>query len=551
MSCFSCFGAVGRRKAMKKLVVLILGIDGAGKTTVLLRLKGDGGSAKRTSWGFTTATLAHEVPPPAPESSKKKSSPRAERVDATYYDVGGDSKIRGIWKNYYAEACACIYVVDAADRERIPEAADALAEIYAHERMKDKPLLVLANKQDLPQALNADELHDALKISDIRARQTTTTNERDDNGDLLNWWVRILPCRTNVGDDSHTIAQDFLKATEITTLLRAVLDRFHVIAPRCVADAEQQKRAWDVDREEQKKRVEEYRAEEKENASGSAATAPADVSEGKVIASQEMEEAGGGREATTAAAKKSAGSLFGRRASANTVHPEPLPVQQATPAASENNLHALAEAERASEAKKTNTVHPEGTAVSSSANPAVDVSATKNVLHVDEPGDTTLAVKTETPVAADSAAATVSSQPKEPATNDTAAIISQSQSSSDNPASLSASADNGTHKSSPKLDDGDPPSKQPATPTDPASSPTPADPLPAVRPLPSRLDSNTSTLSGKIAKRGILAPLDSSELHHPVDHHPLPPLASSLLPPTALHQAPWVKGPLGSPAVLP
>ncbi|KAJ3169960.1 ADP-ribosylation factor-like protein 13B [Geranomyces variabilis] len=526
-SCFSCFG--GSRKSLKKIVVLVLGVDGAGKTTVLLRLKGDGASAKRTSWGFTTANLVHEVPPAASAKSKKA---KTEKVDATYYDVGGDSKIRGIWKNYYAEACACIYVVDSADRERIAEAAEVLADVYGHERMKDKPLLVLANKQDLPQAMSADELRDALRIGDLCARQTSSL---EDNNDQQSWWVQVLPCTTNVNEGSQTVAQDFLKVTEIPSLLRAVLDRFHRIGPRCAADTAQQKKAWDIDREEQKKRVEEYRADKgHESASGSAADA-----ERKVIASQQMEETDGD---TT---KKSGTSLFGRSKSGNTVHPEPSPDKKLL-TSSKDQLRPV-ETEALSSAKRTNTVHPEaaeaqaGSArTSAPADSHTSLSTSKNLLHINDAAGAGSANNVDLPVTALAVDATLSTEAQRTTFEQAASEQAASSRSQDQLAShhtpTSTNDDNSKMSS---LDTHDIP------PAISADSSVPPDPL-SSRPLTSRLNSNTSSLNGKITKRGILAPLDSSDLHHPLDHVPLPPLGAASLPPLALHQAPWVKGPLGN-----
>ncbi|KAJ3144565.1 ADP-ribosylation factor-like protein 13B [Geranomyces variabilis] len=521
-SCFSCFG--GSRKSSKKIVVLVLGVDGAGKTTLLLRLKGDSASAKRTSWGFTTANLVHEVPPAASAKPKKA---KTEKVDATYYDVGGDSKIRGIWKNYYAEACACIYVVDSADRERIAEAAEVLAEVYGHERMKDKPLLVLANKQDLPQAMSADELRGALRIGDLCARQTSSL---EDNNDQQSWWVQVLPCTTNVNEGSQTVAQDFLKVTEIPSLLRAVLDRFHRIRPRCAADTAQQKKAWDIDREERKKRVEEYRADKgHESASGSAADA-----EPKVIASQQMEETGGDM------TKKSGTSLFGRSKSGNTVHPEPLPEEKLL-TSSKDQLRPV-EPEALSGAKRTNTVHPEaaeaqaGSARTSAlAESHTSLSTSKNHLHINDAAGAGSANNVDLPVTALAVDAALSTEAQRTTFEQAASSRSHDQLASHHTPTFT----NDDNSKMSSLDAHGNPSAISA------DSSVPPDPL-SSRPLASRLNSNTSSLNAKITKRGILAPLDSSDLHHPLDHAPLPPLGAPSLPPLALHQAPWVKGPLGS-----
>eukprot|EP00163_Fabomonas_tropica_P031155 TRINITY_DN7310_c0_g1_i1.p1 TRINITY_DN7310_c0_g1~~TRINITY_DN7310_c0_g1_i1.p1 ORF type:complete len:359 (+),score=76.38 TRINITY_DN7310_c0_g1_i1:74-1150(+) len=70
----------------------------------------------------------------------------------TFYDVGGGDSIRGIWASYFAEVHAAIYVVDAADPDRLGETKEAFHEAINDQRFKGKPILIFANKQDLPDA---------------------------------------------------------------------------------------------------------------------------------------------------------------------------------------------------------------------------------------------------------------------------------------------------------------------------------------------------------------------------------------------------------------
>ena len=65
-------------------------------------------------------------------------------------DVGGQDKIRPLWRHYYTGTQGLIFVVDCADRDRIDEARQELHRIINDREMRDAIILVFANKQDLP-----------------------------------------------------------------------------------------------------------------------------------------------------------------------------------------------------------------------------------------------------------------------------------------------------------------------------------------------------------------------------------------------------------------
>ena len=67
-----------------------------------------------------------------------------------FQDVGGQDKIRPLWRHYYTGTQGLIFVVDCADRDRIEEARSELHRIINDREMKDAIILIFANKQDLP-----------------------------------------------------------------------------------------------------------------------------------------------------------------------------------------------------------------------------------------------------------------------------------------------------------------------------------------------------------------------------------------------------------------
>jgi ADP-ribosylation factor-like protein 13B len=124
--------------------MLLMGLDNAGKTTVLNALTGCGGSDTMPTYGFSSSSAKHG----------------AYRLQL--YDVGGGRNIRRIWKTYLPEAHGIIFIVDASDIPRVQEAAGCLQQIAEEPAMQGKPLLILANKQDVSGALTPEALNAAL-----------------------------------------------------------------------------------------------------------------------------------------------------------------------------------------------------------------------------------------------------------------------------------------------------------------------------------------------------------------------------------------------------
>jgi small GTP-binding protein len=80
------------------------------------------------------------------------------------WDIGGQREIRPYWKNYFENTDGLVYVVDSADDMRLKECADELISLLQEEALKNVPMLVFANKQDLQFALDADQVMETLKL---------------------------------------------------------------------------------------------------------------------------------------------------------------------------------------------------------------------------------------------------------------------------------------------------------------------------------------------------------------------------------------------------
>ncbi|XP_067288415.1 ADP-ribosylation factor 4-like [Pseudorasbora parva] len=144
------FSRLWKKKEMRLLMV---GLDAAGKTTILYKLKLGEVVSSIPTIGFNVETVEYK------------------NISFTVWDVGGQSVIRGLWRHYYQNTTGLIFVVDCSDRERIETAAEELNMMMAEDEMRDAVLLVLANKQDLPKAMAVSELTDRLGLHALRGRQ--------------------------------------------------------------------------------------------------------------------------------------------------------------------------------------------------------------------------------------------------------------------------------------------------------------------------------------------------------------------------------------------
>jgi ADP-ribosylation factor-like protein 3 len=112
------------------------------------------------------------------------------------WDIGGQSTIRPYWQNYFEHTDALIYVVDSADRRRFTEARDELVSLLNHEKLANIPVLVFANKSDLLQAAQADEISENMALADITGRVWTIFACSAKTGDGLQegmeWVIKSL-----------------------------------------------------------------------------------------------------------------------------------------------------------------------------------------------------------------------------------------------------------------------------------------------------------------------------------------------------------------------
>merc|ERR1711904_525994 len=114
-----------------------------------------------------------------------------KNIKFTVWDVGGQDKIRKLWRHYYQGTQGLIFVIDSSDRDRILDARDELKKMLENEEMADAVLLVFANKQDLPNAMSVSEVSDKLELRSVRERrwfiQSTCATQGDGLYEGLDW----------------------------------------------------------------------------------------------------------------------------------------------------------------------------------------------------------------------------------------------------------------------------------------------------------------------------------------------------------------------------
>lgn len=156
----ACCGSKERR-------LLIIGLNGVGKTTAIVHLQPDKSKENiQPTGGFSVETIIYK------------------NDEYKCWDVAE----RHMWEHFYESTHGLIFVVDSSSRKRVGEAKEALKELLPHTQLKNTPLLVLANKQDTATAMKVQDITEELQLTNINDRPwyiqgtTATTGEGLDEG---------------------------------------------------------------------------------------------------------------------------------------------------------------------------------------------------------------------------------------------------------------------------------------------------------------------------------------------------------------------------------
>lgn len=171
--------------------ILMVGLDAAGKTTILYKLRIGEIVQTIPTIGLNVETVRH--------------ASRTRITSFTVFDMGGRCSMRPLWRYYYRETDAVVWVIDSNDRERLEDAREQLEDkITSEGLLLDCPLLILANKQDLPNSLSVPEVVVGLRLSSLRSRrwhiQGCCAQKGEGLWEGLDWLKGALQAQRDGGD---------------------------------------------------------------------------------------------------------------------------------------------------------------------------------------------------------------------------------------------------------------------------------------------------------------------------------------------------------------
>ncbi|XP_069989798.1 ADP-ribosylation factor-like protein 13B isoform X7 [Penaeus vannamei] len=222
----NCLLLLGFKKQKRPVTLLLVGLDNAGKTTAAKGIVGDPVEDTTPTVGF------------APEYLEYRG------CEITIYDLGGGSRIRPVWSKYFSEVHGVIFVVDSSDPNRIQECRDVLSNLLSDRKVAGKPVLILANKQDVEGAMDEIDLVESLKIEQVVNKYKCPT--------------RVETCSaitTRKEKPDKPIADGF------RWLVDTIVVHYKEINKRVDADMETERKQLEKEMEERRERIRKLRAE--------------------------------------------------------------------------------------------------------------------------------------------------------------------------------------------------------------------------------------------------------------------------------------------------
>ncbi|XP_022621307.1 ADP-ribosylation factor-like protein 13B isoform X1 [Seriola dumerili] len=214
------------REPARKVTLVMVGLDNAGKTATVRGIQGDNPLDVAPTVGFSKVDL------------------KQGKFEVTIFDLGGGKRIRGIWKNYYSESHGVVFVVDSSDVQRIQETRETMAEVLQHPRIAGKPVLVLANKQDQEGALAEADIIENLSLEKL-------VNENK-------CLCQIEPCSAVLGYGKK-VDKSIKKG--LNWLLNNIAKDYEAITERVQKDTAEQRAQEEQDKKERAERVRRIREE--------------------------------------------------------------------------------------------------------------------------------------------------------------------------------------------------------------------------------------------------------------------------------------------------
>ncbi|DAZ98065.1 TPA: hypothetical protein N0F65_001940 [Lagenidium giganteum] len=164
-----------------ELHILIIGLDNAGKTTLLEQIK--------TIFGKKPGIPLDKIPPTVGLNLARVDIKRSRII---FWDLGGQERLRSIWSKYYSESHGLVFVIDSADEARFEEAKTTLTSMLSNSELEGIPLLVLSNKVDLQESRNVQAIStffETEKLPGAVATHPISALRREGIEPAMNWLV--------------------------------------------------------------------------------------------------------------------------------------------------------------------------------------------------------------------------------------------------------------------------------------------------------------------------------------------------------------------------
>ncbi|MCJ1232693.1 hypothetical protein MMC14_000646 [Varicellaria rhodocarpa] len=142
----------------KEMRILMLGLDNAGKTTIVKKVMKEDVNTVSPTLGFIIRTIDHDG---------------VESYKLNIWDVGGQKTLRSYWRNYFEKTDALVWVVDSTDRLRLEDCKAELAGLLLEERLMGASLLIFSNKTDVDGCMTDDEIRNGLQLDFIKTHTWT------------------------------------------------------------------------------------------------------------------------------------------------------------------------------------------------------------------------------------------------------------------------------------------------------------------------------------------------------------------------------------------
>ena len=131
-----------------KRKILMVGLDGAGKTSILYRLKLNDYIQTVTTVGLNVETIVHK------------------NLELLIFDVGGQA--RSLWSYYFDNLDALVFVVDSTDKARLKIVREEMMRISEALKGHKYVMLLYMNKQDLDTKIEFSELIDSCGVNELK-----------------------------------------------------------------------------------------------------------------------------------------------------------------------------------------------------------------------------------------------------------------------------------------------------------------------------------------------------------------------------------------------